>query len=345
MKKLLCVLLAAAFVFALQPAAHAATPVSKSKYYARSTLSGWELNYYDALYAAMPKRTAVEADQFGVAPGRSRQLLQYMYNDAPEILGYYIVLGMPQEDAVTEQVNRETQAAMACLNANMDEADKARALYLYLAQIVTLDTQAGTAHPGSLVSEQSADSGNILGGLLGAKVSSLGVARTYQYLLYQAGIPSYTVTGSVLGKPHAWDMLQIGGEWYFADLALDMDAIKKGGLPAYFLLDHSIFNNHAVNPDENPPLPAANSRKYMEQADITSSLPAAGPVSPSVSAADNESITPVPAAAPAPTRYEQMDANADAIFTWVLVAVMIGLVALVIVLIYRKRKDDSKFKD
>ncbi|MEI6101932.1 MAG: hypothetical protein WCP73_08850, partial [Eubacteriales bacterium] len=141
MKKILCVVLAAVFLLSLQTVAQAATPVTKSKYYARSTLSGGELSYYDALYAAMPKRAPVEANKFGVLPDRSKQILQYMYNDAPEILGYYIVLGMQQDEPITSQISQKTAQAMAKLNANMTESGKARALYLYLGETITYDAQ------------------------------------------------------------------------------------------------------------------------------------------------------------------------------------------------------------
>jgi hypothetical protein len=344
MKKLLCVLLAAIILFTLQPTAYAAMPVSKNKYYARSTLSGGELSYYDALYAAMPRRTAVESDKFGVTRERSYQLLQYIYNDAPEILGYYIVLSMPQEDAINKQIGQQTKTAMAKLNANMDEAQKALALYKYMAQTIAPDVQNETTNAGSHVSQETADSGTIVGGLITCKATSRGIARTYQYLLYQTGIPCYTVTGTALGLAHSWDMLQIGGDWYFADPALDMDAVKKGGQLAYFLLDHSIFKDHTVNQNENPPLPAARSTKYMAKASASASQS----VSPSPSPEEQApiAITPdasqfsasAPAAAPIPIRAEQSDAKADNAFTTALVVIMIALVALVIFLSVRKRK-------
>ncbi len=340
MKKLLCVFLAAAFLLVLPPAAHAAAPLTKSTYYARSTLAGEELSYYDALYAAMPKRTAVEPDKFGITAERSHQLLQYMYNDAPEILGYYIVLGMQQEDAVNALAARKTQAAMGRLNANMDEAQKARALYEYLAQTITLETQDASEDAAS--AEKDTDLGNLVGGLINCKADSLGVARTYQYLLHQTGIPAYTVTGTALGQPHAWVLLQVDGEWYFADPALDMQTMQKGGQPSRFLLDHSIFTDHTVNQNENPPLPPARSTKYVAQVSAavsSSAQPSAASqfpeeqVSPSVPAAGGPSVSP------APSRAQQTDANADNILTSVLVAIMIALVAAVILLTAKKRRN------
>lgn len=68
---------------------------------------------------------------------------------------------------------------------------------------------------------------NAYGALVENECVCAGYARSYQYLLNQAGIPAWTVTGVSInpgsGQPegHAWNLVQIDGEWYYSDVTWD----------------------------------------------------------------------------------------------------------------------------
>ena len=61
------------------------------------------------------------------------------------------------------------------------------------------------------------DSQNICSVLLNGKSVCQGYAKTLQYLCQKLGIPALLVTGRVKGQGHAWDLLMLDGEWYYAD--------------------------------------------------------------------------------------------------------------------------------
>lgn len=59
---------------------------------------------------------------------------------------------------------------------------------------------------------------NILSVFLGKQTVCQGYACATQYLLQQAGIPCVIVTGTAQGQPHAWNMVQLDGDYYYMDV-------------------------------------------------------------------------------------------------------------------------------
>lgn len=59
---------------------------------------------------------------------------------------------------------------------------------------------------------------NILSVFLGKKTVCQGYACATQYLLHQAGIPCVIVSGTAQGQPHAWNMVQLDGDYYYLDV-------------------------------------------------------------------------------------------------------------------------------
>ena len=79
---------------------------------------------------------------------------------------------------------------------------------------------------------------SVVGSLLeGASVCS-GYARAYQLLLQAVGIPSFCVTGHSRGQNHAWNLVQLDGEWYYTDVTWD-DQNDKGGFIYYAYLNNT----------------------------------------------------------------------------------------------------------
>lgn len=83
-----------------------------------------------------------------------------------------------------------------------------------------------------------------------------GYAHAFQYLLMRAGIESYYVTGTGNGGNHAWNLVKIDGQWYFADITFDDPSGDQPSLYyAYFNITTAMLEeDHAIggSPDNVP---------------------------------------------------------------------------------------------
>lgn len=67
----------------------------------------------------------------------------------------------------------------------------------------------------------------VIGALVDGASQCLGYAKGLQYLCNIAGIPSLVVTGTnESGASHAWNMIQLGGNWYNVDCTWDDPVLK-----------------------------------------------------------------------------------------------------------------------
>lgn len=62
---------------------------------------------------------------------------------------------------------------------------------------------------------------NIYGALVNRLTVCQGYAETFQYLLYQAGIPCLLIRGEGKGESHAWNMVEIDGVYAYVDVTWD----------------------------------------------------------------------------------------------------------------------------
>ena len=105
-------------------------------------------------------------------------------------------------------------------------------------------------------SYEMAQEQNAYTAIVEGKAVCAGYAHAFQYLLMRAGIESYYVTGTGNGENHAWNLVKIDGQWYFADITFD-DPI--GGQPslyyAYFNITTDMLEeDHTIggSPDNVP---------------------------------------------------------------------------------------------
>ncbi len=94
------------------------------------------------------------------------------------------------------------------------------ATYAYLEDGVTPDS--------------SDDSHSVIGIALNGRGVCESYAELYQALLNYRNIPNIMVVGSANGVPHAWNLVQIDGGWYFCDLTWDDTSIYDYGFLPYF---------------------------------------------------------------------------------------------------------------
>jgi hypothetical protein len=249
MKKTLFIILAVMLVLSFPFAAHA--QITKDEYYARSLLSGDELEFYEMCYDALLDGDEKIYDINGLSDSRSKEIIRYVQGDCPELIrraGIYT-------DAEAEELSAEAEKIAARIVSDVleDATDYEKVKYAY--DWVTQNITYGEGD-----TEQSKEEAQtIIGGLINREAVCGGISRTMQYILYQADVLSFEVTGDTgFGEDHGWLIVRIDGDWYWCDPT-------GHELYRYFLMDDGFLDTYAVTLDEtNPPLPACTSDKYMQ---------------------------------------------------------------------------------
>lgn len=90
-----------------------------------------------------------------------------------------------------------------------------RALHDQLVRSCSYDTAAEQEQ------DPSSPAYSAYGALVNGKAVCQGYAQALKLLLSSAGIPSLYVSGTADGGPHAWNMAQVGGRWYYVDATFD----------------------------------------------------------------------------------------------------------------------------
>ncbi len=83
-----------------------------------------------------------------------------------------------------------------------------------------------------------------------------GYAAALKLLLDQAGVENVIVTGSVHGMPHAWNLVQIEGQYRHVDATWNSAAADEEGLRRFFgLNDEAMAHTHTWDREAYPPAP------------------------------------------------------------------------------------------
>lgn len=136
-----------------------------------------------------------------------------------------------------EQMEQQRQENAAIKNAvdkilaqavepGMSDYETAKALHDYLVLNCSYDMRLYT---GNL----PADSYRAYGALVNKTAVCAGYAQAYQMLLEAVDIPCEYVTGSANGGSHAWNIVQIDGEWYHVDTTWDDPIPDREGYVRY----------------------------------------------------------------------------------------------------------------
>lgn len=150
------------------------------------------------------------------------------------------------EEVVRRQtaIDRIVSEKMAELIGN-DSYETVKAVYEYLI----LNTEYSMDAP---------DNQNICSVFLGRKSVCNGYAKAAQYLLQSYGVPCIIVNGTASGNPHAWNIVEMYGEYYHMDVTWGDPSYyanggeEKGGVPdidySYLgLTSAEIGKNHSVD--------------------------------------------------------------------------------------------------
>lgn len=149
----------------------------------------------------------------------------YYYNDFTYTVAYYTTAEQELE------VDTEVAQALNTLNVNSmtSDIDKVRAIYGYITDTVTYDYTH--LNDESYLLKYTA---------YAALVNKTAVCQGYAVLLYrmlrEAGIGCRVVAGTAAGGGHAWNIIQVDGNWYAVDATWDAG---RGGDYKYFLLSNA----------------------------------------------------------------------------------------------------------
>lgn len=110
----------------------------------------------------------------------------------------------------TEEIERRRALLEAAveqwLSGMPQESDYEKVKYLYEYLISHTEYELGCE-----------DSQNVCSVLLNGRSVCQGYAKTFQLLCQRAQISALLVTGEVNGQGHAWNLVRVDGQWYYAD--------------------------------------------------------------------------------------------------------------------------------
>lgn len=230
-------------------------------------LSGTELDNLKAtiINAFENVETKIDVSSFRVDSKQFREILDSLYDSRADENQYYIASistgaekdGTPawiqvhyQYSTAEVKERREKDTKFNSLvkeivkdnvTSGMSDFDKAKALHDYLVLNCEYD----------IVNYQNdtipAASYTATGALVNHIAVCAGYARAYQALLTEAGISSYYVTGTTASNgAHAWNIVQIDGEWYHVDTTWDDPVPDAQGrlCYTYFLRSDKYMRSH-----------------------------------------------------------------------------------------------------
>ena len=113
----------------------------------------------------------------------------------------------------TESLDKEVEKALSCVSGNMSDTEKVIAIHDYLAETVTYDYDHYKNHT------IPATAYTAYGALVLKSCVCCGYAEAMKLLMDKVGIPCVKVTSSKMN--HAWNMVQLDGEWYHVDVTWD----------------------------------------------------------------------------------------------------------------------------
>ena len=251
----------------LEPVAENFSPLQTADYYGAQQLAEEPrlLEAYKRLASAADRLDTrpVSLAGLGLSEPQLKQIVNYYMADYPQhfwvdtsyryaeaggvITAIELSYTMSAQEA--QQASRQVQAAAARILQGLEglsEYEIEKRIHDALVSAVNYDTTQLKEYIHTLY-----------GALINGEAVCDGYARAFQYLLYQVGIPCLLVTGESQGEDHAWNIVEIGGQYYQVDVTWDdPDNGEPGVMYAYFnLTDELMAEDHTAD-SENPPLPA-----------------------------------------------------------------------------------------
>ena len=161
------------------------------------------------------------SNEFGVGPNWLRSIGLY-YDEY-----YRLADGNPDLEkiaAVQEQVTREYEEALSVVSEDMNDVEKALALYDYIIAVSNYPDVETMDENG--IAAYDSESYNAISVFRDHISVCIANATAYCYLLSDCGIPCIQVDSNEMW--HSWAMLYVDGAWYHADPTWDNERYEYG---------------------------------------------------------------------------------------------------------------------
>lgn len=151
--------------------------------------------------------SCIKADYGGLFWVESFRYTQYQKDGQVEMMSFSPNYTMTREerDALQDEIDQKAEKYLNGLKEEDTDYKKVRTIYRRLIQKVDYNLE-------------SEDNQNIISVFINKETVCQGYASAMQYLMERLGIPCIIVTGTAKGGPHAWNLVQIDGEWYYVDV-------------------------------------------------------------------------------------------------------------------------------
>lgn len=209
---------------------------------------------YQCIYQGLlAKQEKIDVSEFQISRAEIPALYEQVVNDNPELfyvgsnvtwwligstvvsIEPYYLENLPADAEV--RMNQAIAEALSLVEPGMSQAETALVLHDYLMDTVAYDWD-------TLVNGTPTDKAvySAYGALVNGKAVCNGYALAYQMLLKQAGINAVKLTSTPMN--HAWNLVEIDGNWYHVDVTHDDPApnVEGGGRHFYFLRSDESMN-------------------------------------------------------------------------------------------------------
>lgn len=135
---------------------------------------------------------------------------------------------MTKEERRIMQVQIDDIVAVWLAGISINDTDYDKAKYVY--ELLALNTE---------YVKDATDSQNIISVFIKRQTVCQGYACAVQYLLEQLGVQSVIVSGTALGDAHAWNLIQLDGEYYYMDATWGNNGYQNGQGPEKSFIDYN----------------------------------------------------------------------------------------------------------
>lgn len=210
--------------------------------------NGGEEYLYEQMLA---RNTKIDISAYKLDVNGAKDLVYGVINEHPELYfverGYSYWLGGEYVSAVEITYNdtyddaafsRGVASALACVDSQMSDLEKAVVLHDYLTINCEYD------YENYLAGKIPFESYSAYGTLVNHTAVCQGYALAYKYLLNQVGIDCYMVSSDTMN--HAWNMVVLDGQYYQVDVTWDDPVWDKIGrsVHTYMFRSDNAFAKH-----------------------------------------------------------------------------------------------------
>ena len=163
-------------------------------------------------------------------------------------------------DRFNKKVEEILQGAAHCVT----DYEKVKYVHDYLVTNIVYDMDTYAELEKSMKSTDTEIALSLYGALVNGRCVCGGYSESFYYLTRALGVNSFYIQGYVGEEYHAWNYLELDGEYYYMDVTWDdynNPDYPKGIMYSYFCVtDDELFADH--DPDDDYPAPECSGEKY-----------------------------------------------------------------------------------